>query len=99
MVVRMEAERWLEEETGFAGEKIIQAFTFNMDGRITDLEHRAHKADAVLDKLCEKNNMRVRKVQVPAHCQKCGSPMLSDAQFCRKCGQNKKAVRQLTVPK
>jgi hypothetical protein len=98
MVVHMESRRWMMEEAGIAGDKIVQQFTLNMDNRISELERRFHKHDAVVDKLCEKNHIKVKSVSVPAHCHKCGFPMLADAEFCRKCGAPKKA-RLVRVPK
>jgi len=101
LVVQLEADRWMEEECGFAGDKIFQAFTFNLDNRITDVEHRLHKSDALVDKLMEKNHMKVRKTaHMPSHCIKCGSTFAADVDFCRKCGTTKKGTKlQMLVPK
>jgi chromosome segregation ATPase len=98
VVVRIEANRWMGEESGVAGDAIMQAFTFNLDSRLSELEHRLHKSDAVLDKLLEKNHIKVKKVTVAAHCLNCGQPFGPDADHCSKCGA-KKHMKQILVPK
>jgi len=68
-----------------------------MDARIESLEHKARKYDGVLEKLCEKNNIKVRRTPVSNHCHKCGMPLDGD-DFCQKCGTEKKR-KSLQVPK
>jgi len=65
MVVRMEAEKWIAEETRVGADKIVRKFTFNMDKRIGMLEHRLDKADMVVDTPTQTGHFKTKKVKIP----------------------------------
>jgi hypothetical protein len=65
MVVRMEAEKWIAEETRVGADKIVRKFTFNMDKRIGMLEHRLDKADMVVDTPTQTGHSKAKKVKIP----------------------------------
>lgn len=98
IVVQLQTQSWVTEQCDDAADKLVQAFSFNLDNRITDIETRLHKSEAVIDKVMEKNKMKVKKVEVSAHCFKCGRSMPADADTCQYCGASK-PVRQRLVPK
>lgn len=99
LVVQMTANTWIMEEADNAADKIVQAFSFNLDNRVTEMESRVHKSEVVLDRLCQRGHLKVKHVTESAHCLKCGNPMDSNARTCERCGAEKKVKKQITVPK